>query len=108
MISYDLIKNRKETKNLQQLNPESEWYCHDVCKSDKELGERLKKYSEAIDPIKPEVLERWKKLPPDAQECTARRRLYLMKLMVLRAHGIIAADFDTLDNSFNRIGKPDT
>jgi len=105
MISYDLIKDRKETKNLQLISPESEWYCHDVCKNHDELGARLKKYSEAFDPTKPEVLEKFKKLPLDAQECTARRRFYLMKVMVLRAHGIVASDLDQLENTFNRIGK---
>jgi len=96
------------TVNLQQLAPDSEWYCHDVCKNHDELGARLKEYSEKNDPTKPEVLEKFKKLKPDAQICTARRRLYLMKLMVLRAHGITASDLDTLENTFNRIGRSNT
>ena len=96
------------TLNLRQLNPDTKWYCHDVCKNHEELGERLKKYSEEIDPTKPEVLERFKKYPLDAQICTARRRFFLMKLMVLRAHGIVTADLAILDNTFNRIGRSDT
>jgi len=84
--------------SLQNLRPNNDWYRG--CKTVKELEEKLKKYCESEDPTKKEVLAQWKQLPKDVQECTARRNFYLMKIMILRAHGIVATDFTGQENIF--------
>jgi len=84
--------------NLQGLRPNPDWY--QGCKTIKELEEKLKKYSESEDPTRKDVLARWGNLSEEAKECTARRNFYLMKIMILRAHGIVAADFEGQKNTF--------
>jgi len=85
-------------KSLQGLRPIQDWYRG--CKNMKELEEKLKKYCESEDPTRKDVLNRWKHLPKDVRECTARRNFYLMKIMILRAHGILPADFEGQYNNF--------
>lgn len=84
--------------SLQILKPIQDWYRG--CKTIKELEEKLKKYCESEDPTRKDVLDKWKQLPKDVRECSARRNFYLMKIMILRAHGIVPADFEGQDNNF--------
>lgn len=72
---------------LIDVRPKPFWYHK--CETETQMIEKLKKLSKDLDPTDPNVLKALgNELTKEQRPITARRTLYVMKIVVLRAHGI--------------------
>jgi len=78
---------------LRKLSPQVEWYLPMYTMEG--LVAKLKWWSKKIDP------EKYKD-KGEEEYIHAKRRYYLMKIMILRTHGILATDFEGFENHFLR------